>query len=110
MTDKAELSLLLDYYGAFLTERQRELLRMSADEDMSLSEIAEEVGVSRQGVRDCLNKASRQLREFEAGLSLVEHDMKLRAVLSELESAGNDPDSLVKAVGSAEAVIRSLIR
>lgn len=111
MTNKPELSLLLDYYGAFLTERQRELMRMSADEDMSLSEIAEEVGVSRQGVRDCLNKASRQLHEFESGLGLIERDLKLRAILESLEAAeGGDTETVKAALEIAAERIRTIIR
>ena len=111
MTDKPELSLLLDYYGSFLTDRQRELMRMSADEDMSLSEIAEEVGVSRQGVRDCLNKASRQLHSFEEGLGLIERDMKLRAVLDKLDSVdpGNAEETKA-AIRYAAVELRSIIR
>lgn len=112
MTEKAELSLLLDYYSSFLTERQRELMRLSADEDMSLKEIADEVGVSRQGVRDCLSKASAQLAELENKLGLIERDRKLRSVLSKLESAGRDgsPDELKSAVESAASDIRAIIK
>ncbi|MBO4563409.1 MAG: hypothetical protein J5772_07345 [Clostridia bacterium] len=112
MTDKAEISLLLDYYGAFLTERQRELMRMSADEDMSLSEIADLVGVSRQGVRDCLNRATAQLKELESGLGLIYHDRKLRGIAEMLEAAldqtseGGAKDAMRKALDEIRSVIR----
>ncbi len=85
--EKAELSLLLDYYGAFLTERQRELMRMSADEDMSLTEIGEAVGVSRQGARGALVAAAAKLSECEQKLGLVGRDRELRALLDELDLA-----------------------
>ena len=112
MTEKAELSLLLDYYSSFLTERQRELMRLSADEDMSLKEIADEVGVSRQGVRDCLAKASAQLAELENKLGLIERDKQLRTVLSKLESAGRagSPEEMRAAVESAAQDIRAIIK
>ncbi len=112
MTEKAELSLLLDYYSSFLTERQRELMRLSADEDMSLKEIADEVGVSRQGVRDCLAKASAQLNECERKLGLIEKDKELRSILALLESAcRSDSESETKAaVDSAVSRIRALIK
>ncbi|MBO6062086.1 MAG: HTH domain-containing protein [Clostridia bacterium] len=112
MTDKAELALLLDYYGAFLTERQRQLLEMSADEDMSLAEISAEVGVSRQAVRDSISKASRQLREFESELGLVGRDKRLRALAETLESAvlSGDPREVAIAAERAANELRAQIR
>lgn len=112
MTEKAELSLLLDYYSSFLTERQRELMRLSADEDMSLKEIADEVGVSRQGVRDCLSKASAQLTECESKLGLIAKDKELRSILALLKSAGgsDSAEDVKAAVDSAVSRIRALIK
>ena len=57
--------LLLDVYGALLTERKRELLDYYYNEDYSLSEIAELTGLSRQGVRDGIRKAEEELRTLE---------------------------------------------
>ncbi|MBQ1818116.1 MAG: HTH domain-containing protein [Clostridia bacterium] len=112
MTDKAELVLLLDYYGGFLTERQRQLLEMSADEDMSLAEIAQEVGISRQAVRDSLQKASAQLHGFEEGLGLVSRDMQLRALADRLEAAlsGGDPAEITRAAAAAAAGLRAAVK
>lgn len=107
MTAKPELTLLLDYYGAFLTEKQRELLSMSVNEDMSLAEIAEVVGVSRQGVRDVLVKASEKLAGFESRLGLVERDAKLRALIGELEAGARagDKDAVLAAAGEIRSVL-----
>ncbi|MBO4848451.1 MAG: DNA-binding protein [Clostridia bacterium] len=110
MTDKAKISLLLDYYGAFLTERQRELMLMSADEDMSLSEIADIVGVSRQGVRDCLARATKELREMDGRLGLIEKDRALRAISDELETALNGSSDISAEVKKAIDAIRSVTR
>jgi len=63
--------LLLDAYGALLTERKRELLDYYYNEDYSLSEIAELTGLSRQGVRDGIKKAEDELHTLEETLSLV---------------------------------------
>ena len=63
--------LLLDAYGAVLTERKRELLDYYYNEDYSLSEIAELTGLSRQGARDGIRKAEEELRSLEDSLSLV---------------------------------------
>ena len=96
MTDKASLSLLLDYYGAFLTERRRELMRYCADEDMSLSEIAELAGVSRQSVRDSIQKGADELSLFEQRLGVIERDRQLAAAADILRKAlqGQRPDEL----------------
>ncbi len=90
MVSKTDTSLLLDYYGAFLTDRQRELMRMNVDEDMSLAEIAEAVGVSRQGVRDTIAHGLKQLTDCDDKLRLVERDRKTVAVLVKLEDAVQD--------------------
>lgn len=112
VNDKAELALLLDYYGAFLTERQRELARMSSDEDMSLAEIAEQAGVSRQAVRDSLAKASRQLHGFEEKLGLLERDKKLMAISQELMSAAEFTgiDDIKAAAAKAAEKLSALVR
>ena len=112
MIDKTELSLLLDYYGQVLTQRQTELMRMSADEDMSLSEIAEQEGISRQAVRDCLAKAASQLKDMDLKLGLVEHDRKLRAVAEELGMAleSGSAEGIKSAVEKALRDIGELIR
>ncbi|MCR5611459.1 MAG: DNA-binding protein [Clostridiales bacterium] len=105
--EKTELSLLLDYYGAFLTEKQRMLLEMNADEDMSLSEIAEVEGVTRQGVRAAIVNASEKLTAFEEKLGLIVRDQKLRSLLDELEKANalGDVSGVEKAAEAIRAVI-----
>lgn len=108
MKEKAELSLLLDYYGAFLTEKQAEILSMSADEDMSLAEIAETFGVSRQSVRASIVNASEKLENCEERLGLIERDRKLRVLLSGLDEAvlSENIDGIKKASADIRAVLR----
>ncbi|EAX48703.1 putative helix-turn-helix protein, YlxM/p13 family protein [Thermosinus carboxydivorans Nor1] len=73
MLDKVlRIGVLYDYYGALLTNRQKECLEMHYFQDYSLSEIAEEFNVSRQAVHDILRRAELILEEFEAKLRLVE--------------------------------------
>lgn len=79
-----ELGQLLDWYGAFLTERQRSLVRQYAYEDCSLREIADREGISRQAVRDAIQKAELELRDMEAKLGLIETNKKQRTLLDEL--------------------------
>ncbi len=66
-----EMSLLFDFYGETLTEKQRELFDLYYNEDLSLAEIAEYAGITRQGVRDSIKRAEHALREMEEKLGLV---------------------------------------
>ena len=66
-----EMSLLFDFYGETLTEKQRELFDLYYNEDLSLSEIAEHAGITRQGVRDSIKRAEHTLRDMENRLGLV---------------------------------------
>ncbi len=65
------VGLLLDFYGDVLSERRRDALDFYYNDDMSLSEIAEEMGISRQGVRDLIKKAEEELNFYEEKLGLV---------------------------------------
>ena len=66
-----EMSLLFDFYGETLTEKQRELFDLYYNEDLSLAEIAEHAGITRQGVCDSIKRAEHALREMEDKLGLV---------------------------------------
>ena len=67
-----EMSLLFDFYGETLTEKQRELFDLYYNEDLSLSEIAEHAGITRQGVRDSIKRAEHALHEMEDKLGDTE--------------------------------------
>ena len=68
---KVELSWLMAFYGGMLTEKQREVLTLHCEEDLSLGEIAQEVGVSRQGVHDMLTRAAQKLFDMEEKLGVA---------------------------------------
>ena len=65
------MCLLFDSYGDMLTDKQRELFDLYYNEDLSLSEIAEHAGITRQGVRDAIVRAEHTLRQVEDKLGLV---------------------------------------
>ena len=69
---------LLDFYGDVLTERKKEVLDMYYNEDLSLAEIAEQIGISRQGVRDLIKKAEEELLFLEEKLGLAKKMVTLR--------------------------------
>ena len=64
-------SILLDYYGELLTEKQRECFDLHYNEDLSLSEIAEQLGISRQGVWDNIRRAESAMQEMERKTGLI---------------------------------------
>lgn len=87
--DALEMTLLFDYYGDLLTERQRMCFDMRHNQDMSLGEIAEEMQVSRQGVHDNLNRAEALLRNMEEKTGCVRRDLQCRKVIQAvLDAAG----------------------
>lgn len=84
MESFVRLNLLLDFYGQLLTERQRLACRLYFEENFSLGEIAQELGVSRQAVHDTLRRAADSLEGYEERLKLVdrfhEQQQELRRV------------------------------
>ena len=78
--DALEMTLLFDYYGDLLTERQRLCFDMRYNQDLSLGEIAQELGVSRQGVYDNLSRAESLLKNMEQKTGCVSRDLKCRRV------------------------------
>ena len=79
--DALEMVLLLDYYGGMLTDKQKECFDMRFNQDMSLGEIAEMLGVSRQAVNDSLTRTENLLRRMEENIGCVKRDMKNRAAV-----------------------------
>ena len=73
-----EQTLLYDFYGELLTERQQQIYESVVLEDYSLSEVAEELGISRQGVHDMIKRCNHTLEEYEGKLHLVEKFIRIR--------------------------------
>lgn len=76
MNEIARRSLLLDYYGGLLTDKQREIYDFYYQQDLSLGEIAELQGVSRNAVYDLLNRTNEKLEHYDAILGLIAADLK----------------------------------
>lgn len=70
MAKNLSVSLLMDFYGGLLTDKQKEAIELYYDQDFSLSEIAETMDISRQGARDFIKRGENQLIEFENILGL----------------------------------------
>ncbi len=87
-----EIAMLYDFYGELLTPRQKEVLQYYYEENYSLSETAEELGVSRQAVHDTIRKAEKALRNYEQKLGLVE---RFRRTEADMERAVNELDRII---------------
>lgn len=89
MAKNLEIAVLLDFYGEMLTEKQRSFLEYYYNDDLSLSEIAENEGITRQGVRDAIKRAEGQLFDMENRLGIVAKFDELRGGLNDIiEYAG----------------------
>jgi predicted DNA-binding protein YlxM (UPF0122 family) len=82
---EARMSLLYDYYGGLLGERQNQIFSLYHEDDLSLSEIAERTGITRQGVHDALKKSEGQLIKYEDKLGLVERHEAWLAALDKID-------------------------
>ncbi|MDE6700113.1 MAG: YlxM family DNA-binding protein [Acetatifactor sp.] len=90
-----EQALLYDFYGELLTEHQRSIYEDAVYNDMSLGEIAEERGISRQGVHDLIKRCDKILQDYEAKLHLVKRFAEAKGRIREIErlteAAGSSP-------------------
>ncbi|WP_256861630.1 YlxM family DNA-binding protein [Caldicellulosiruptor bescii] len=82
--NKVYLSLLYDFYKDFLTERQKKIIELYVNEDLTLGEISKELGISRQGVFDAFRKAKIALKRYEAKLKLADKYYKNRSIIEEV--------------------------
>ena len=87
--DALEMTLLFDYYGDLLTDRQRMCFDLRHNQDLSLAEIAEELNVSRQGVHDNLSRAESLLRNMEEKTGCVRRDLACRRAAKTIIAAAN---------------------
>ena len=109
--DALEMTLLFDYYGGMLTDKQKECFDMRYNQDLSLAEIGQELGVSRQAVCDNLTRTEALLRRMEENIGCVKRDrMNRRAIQEILDTAAVLDASSDPAVLSAVQRIRDAAR
>lgn len=89
ISDRVKIASLLSEYAALLTDRQREMLRMYVEMDMSLAEVAEEYGVTRQAVLDAVRHAADSLQRYEDAVKVVALKRDLVAALD--KASEGDP-------------------
>ena len=90
MDEILKQSLLYDFYGELLTEHQKEIYEQFIVEDLSLSEIAKDAGISRQGVHDLIKRSTKILEEYETKLHLVEKFLSIKEKVHQINEVLGD--------------------
>lgn len=100
MEKNVEMCLLLDFYGDFLTDRQKSIMDLHYNEDLSLGEIAEKEGITRQGVFDIIKRSETLLNEMEQKLGLLRQYFDVSSLfdycIDELQNIDIDKESAKK--------------
>lgn len=97
------ISLLLDFYGNLLPDKQLDMMEQYYGEDLSLSEIAENSGITRQGVHDSIKRAASELKQYEQKLGLIER-------FSDITDAANQIKAIIsKASNLSESSIKEIM-
>ena len=97
MDKNIEIGLLMDFYGELLTDRQKDIMDLYYNDNLSLSEIAEELEISKQGVQDNIKRAEKSLYEVEAKLGL----------LKRFETQNQKIDSAIKIIEEMNAICKN---
>ena len=94
MEKNLNICMLMDFYGQLLTDKQRMALDYYYNDDLSLGEIADQLGISRQGVRDFIKRGEKQLEELESKLSLAGRFISVKEKMSEIENLADDIEKI----------------
>lgn len=86
MSKNLEMSYLLDFYGNVLTEKQRDMMQQYYNMDLSLSEIADNFGITRQGVRDAIKRGEGVLTELEAQVGFAQKYRSLMGGMAKIKT------------------------
>ena len=103
--DALQMSLLFDYYGELLSEKQRVCFDLYYNQDLSLSEIASELGITRQGVHDSLSRAETALGEFERVTGCIARDRRTAKALEAIADACERRQSIPEAREAAQNIL-----
>lgn len=107
--DTLQMTMLIDFFGDLLTEKQREYLDLYHNEDLSLSEIAEKYGISRQGVHDIITRAEKKLTGIEKKTGVVLRWLNMQAGLRQAETTARELLELLGPGGRPSALAQRLV-
>ena len=105
--DALQMSLLLDYYGELLSQKQRVCFDLYYNQDLSLSEIAAELGVSRQGVHELLSRAEASLGELERVTGCIARDRRTANALAKIKAACEKLQTIPEAREALQEILRA---
>ena len=95
MEDRVEISLLMDYYGSLLTEKQKNIMELYYNEDLSLAEIAELNNTSRQAIHDLIKRCYKQFLAYWIKLNLLEKSLEREEKIAKFLDEVNEKYSLM---------------
>ena len=109
MEKNVEISILLDFYGALLTQTQRRAIREHYDEDQSFAEIGERLGKSRQAVHDAVSKGVSAIYEYEAKLGTMKRylafDKKIEKISNMVDMINDDKkEDVIKSIEDIKSI------
>lgn len=104
MAKNMEISLLFDFYGDMLTDKQRDAVELYYNDDLSLAEIAENEGITRQGVRDSIKRAEAQLLEMEDRLGLARRFRTMKKDFETIRMAARDIQEINRSGGCSHDI------
>lgn len=90
MSKNLEVAVLLDFYGEMLTEKQRDLIDLYYNEDLSLGEIAQHQKITRQGVRDSIKRGEEFLYELESKLGLLKSYRETQKTFQKIQELSSE--------------------
>lgn len=109
-----ELSILYDFYGELLGEHKKQIFEDYVLNDLSLGEIADEAGISRQGVYDIIKRCTKKLKEYEEKLMLVQKFHVTKAKVNQIKQISEeilnskDTESVIEIVRISEDILKEL--
>lgn len=115
MDDILQLTLLYDFYGELLTEKQKQVYELHYQNDLSLTEIGEELSISRQAVRDQLKRTEKILQDYEEKLQLVSRFQTQKKAVQEMKhimegmEKKNSDAAVVKAITKMKKIADGIL-
>lgn len=120
MSKNLDVSILMDYYGGMLTEKQRELAELYYNDDLSLGEIAQITGITRQGVHDSIKRTEALLLEYEEHLRLLEKSTQMIQMMEQIKLWSEElgvmcrqaycPNPIMEQVGKIEQLAEQYLK
>jgi len=99
LEERVQIAILSKYYGKMLTDRQQSILNMYVDNNLSLAEVSEELGISRQAVKDALDNSMQTLKQTEEKLGFICRDNNIKQII---ENSQIDTTTKIKLIALLE--------